>query len=79
MMTFIDMVLSQDAEPTEIDDFIQRWHDGDDTRPLPAALGMSDDEYALWVEEPEALELIFKARTAGMRLQRAGALAASEA
>ena len=71
MTTFLDMVFSGHAQPTDIDDFIDRWHDGDDTRSLAASLGMSDDEYALWVEKPDTLGLIIEARTAGMRLEKA--------
>ena len=70
MRTFLEMVLSGGAQPEDIDDFVDRWHEDSDSRTLSESLGMSDDEYALWVEKSDALGLIIEARTAGMRLER---------
>ena len=70
MRTFLEMVLSGDAKSEDVDDFVDRWHEGRDARTLAEAMGMSDDEYALWVEKSDALALIIEARTAGMRLEK---------
>ena len=70
MKTFLDLVLAGDARQDDIDDFVDRWHDGDASCPLAAFLGMSDDEYALWVEKPSSLSLILQAHAAGMRLEK---------
>lgn len=70
MRTFLEMVLSGDAQPKDIDDFVDRWHEGSGPETLAEALGMSDDEYALWVEKSDTLGLIIEARAAGMRLEK---------
>ena len=70
MRTFLEMVLSGDLQSEDIDDFIDRWHEGGDTGTLAESLGMSDDEYALWVIKSDALDLIIEARSAGMRLEK---------
>lgn len=61
--TFIDAVLAGHALVDDIDDWVERWHDSDDETAvdLHAFLGMSSDEYKLWVERPEALRLIVAA------------------
>ena len=46
---------------------------GETACPLPEFLGLSDDEYGLWVERPTTLELIIQAHTAGMRLEKVDA------
>lgn len=70
MKTFLDLVLAGDARQDDIDDFVDRWHDGDASCSLAAFLGMSDDEYALWVEKPSSLSLILQAHAEGMHLAR---------
>lgn len=70
MKTFLDLVLAGDACQDDIDDFVDRWHDGDASCSLAAFLGMSDDEYALWVEKPSSLRLILQAHAEGMRLEK---------
>ena len=37
----------------EIDDLIDEWHDGDDSRDLNEFLGMTHEEYTTWVERPK--------------------------
>jgi hypothetical protein len=54
--TFIHLVLSGQLPAEEIDDFVAAWHESEDPRPLPQALGLSEDEYAAWVEDPAALD-----------------------
>ena len=60
MKTFLDLVLAGEARQDDIDDFVDQWHDGDASCSLAEFLGMSDDEYALWVEKPSALSLILQ-------------------
>jgi hypothetical protein len=66
--TFVEAVRTGRAHWTDIDDWIDRWHDGDDSRPLAAYLGLSDDEYALWVHDPQTLRLILLARELNRRV-----------
>jgi hypothetical protein len=70
MKTFLDLVLAGDARQDDIDDFVDQWHDGDASCSLAEFLGMSDDEYALWVEKPATLSLILQAHAEGMRLEK---------
>lgn len=60
--TFLDLVLQGEALWTDIDDYVDRWHDGDEEAPLATFLGFAQDEYALWTEQPQALRLIIAAR-----------------
>lgn len=60
--SFMEQLIKGEAPPEAMDDFIDLWHEGDDTRSLPEFLGMSEDEYGLWVEKPDALPVIFLAR-----------------
>ncbi|WP_018620102.1 hypothetical protein [Spirosoma luteum] len=62
MSNFIQDCLVGDALPDEIDDYIDQWHDGDFEIPLHAYLGMSWDEYAIWIESPNSLVYIVAAR-----------------
>ncbi|MGW6427236.1 hypothetical protein ACWF82_31580 [Nocardia sp. NPDC055053] len=64
--TFVDAVLAGHALVEDIDDWVERWHESDDSddgimADLHTFLGMSWDEYALWVGRPEALRLIVAA------------------
>jgi hypothetical protein len=65
MKTFLELVLAGDAHRDDIEDFVDRWHDGEASCSLAVFLGMSDDEYALWVEKPSSLDLIIQAHAAG--------------
>ncbi len=60
--TFVDCVLSGDARDTDIDDFIDQWTASRNGGSLASFLGFTDKEYALWVEEPEALQRILNAK-----------------
>lgn len=63
----MDLLLEGKALPEDADDFIDMWHD---SAPDSAAsqlqlhdfLGMSWDEYALWIERPISLRWIVSAR-----------------
>lgn len=72
--TFLELVLIGKAHRDDIDDFVDRWHDSEVSCSLAEFLGMSDDEYALWVERPSALDLIIQAHAAGMRLEKISAI-----
>lgn len=60
--TFVEQCLKGQALPQDIDDYVDRWHDGGDNRTLPEFLGFSPQEYALWVERPNALRMILFAK-----------------
>jgi hypothetical protein len=73
--TFVDLCLSGQAVADDIDDYVSRWHDGTDPRPLHTFLGFSEDEYAIWVERPQALKFILFAKTRSLPLEDALRLA----
>lgn len=70
--TFMDKTLRGEVLMDEIDDFVEAWHD-DETTDLSIApyLGMTQEEYDLWVEKPGALRLIVAAREEGEPLYEA--------
>lgn len=62
--TFIDAVLAGEADPSEIRDWIGRWHEDEGTsQPLWRFLGFTYFEYFLWVLDPDQLPVILAART----------------
>lgn len=58
MSNFIQNCLSGDALLNEIDNYIDKWHDGDSELPLHTYLGMTWNEYAVWIESPAQLSFI---------------------
>lgn len=64
--TFFDLYSRGQALPDDIDDYIDTWHDRGDIQaealPLHEYLGLSIDEYELWVRDPDVLPLILIAR-----------------
>ena len=61
-MSFLEKVLAGKALAEDIDSYVEDWHESSTRQTLPAFLGMTDDEYALWVEQPEALSQIIYSR-----------------
>jgi hypothetical protein len=63
---YIDAVLAGDALWTDIDDWIRRWHAGEGAEhELHEFLGMTWDEYCVWVEQPAILRAVIAARESG--------------
>ncbi len=63
--TFIDKCLKGEASLDEIDDYIDAWHDGitPEDIELHTYLGMTWDEYSLWVRDSSVLESIINKKT----------------
>ena len=59
---FIEMAVRGDVLPDEIDDFVDFWHDSESTAELHEFLGLTWEEYSLWVSNPEYMDLIIAAR-----------------
>lgn len=62
--TFIDACLDGHASPADIDDWVDRWHDGhvpDKSLSLDQFLGFSEEEGRLWAEDPARLPEIINA------------------
>jgi len=62
-VTFIERLLSgAEVDLDAIDDAIDAWHSSGESCELHEWLGMSRDEYDLFVERPESLRLILLGR-----------------
>ena len=55
---FLHQCLEGKANLEDIDNFIDDWHDGNSEEKLHEFLGLSKNEYALYVEKPTALPYI---------------------
>jgi hypothetical protein len=62
MSNFILNCINGDALLSEIDDYIDLWHDSDTEMSLHKFLGMTKEEYALYVEDEQYLATIVTAR-----------------
>jgi hypothetical protein len=62
--TFFDLYLKGDIQPMMIDDFIDRWHENPRGMELYEFLGLTKEEYAIWVREPNCLPAIARERLA---------------
>ena len=73
MRTFIDRAVAGEGgpdDPLDIDDYIEAWHRGEGEDVCIATfLGMSEREYRLWVEWPNALAYIVERRREEARLR----------
>ena len=70
--TFIDMCVAGSASPSQIDDWIDRWHEGGEPGTLAEFLGLSSEEYACWVARPESLAEILSAHRTQMAASSSG-------
>lgn len=55
---FIQACIDADVLVDEIDDYIDEWHDGDYDVDLNEFLGMTKEEYRLWVENDSMMKYI---------------------
>lgn len=71
--TFVEQCLEGRATLEDIDDFVDRWHESDEgeERELHEYLGLTWDEYALWVERPASLRYVLFSKRFGVPLEQA--------
>jgi ABC-type arginine transport system ATPase subunit len=69
--SFIDRCISGDAFLDEVDEYIDFWHDDSSSEnvELYEYLGMTWQEYSLWVTSPNILGLIVDLRRKGLSLE----------
>lgn len=58
MSNFIQQCLAHEAQCDDIDDFIQEWHQNPRGQQVYDFLGMTWQEYALWMVAPSVLPMI---------------------
>ena len=73
--TFMDLLLSGDVLAGDIDDFVDAWHEAPEgstiaSLSLAEYLGMTDDEYQLWVEHPGSLRFIAAAHKTNQSVEK---------
>jgi len=70
--SFIDKCINGDSLLDEVDDYVDAWHDDtSDNAELYQYLGMTWQEYSLWVTNPNILGEIVDARRKGLSLENA--------
>ncbi len=60
--TFLELCIEGKESPSNIDDYVDEWHNGTDPREIYEFLGMTWDEYGLWVENSKAIFDIIEKR-----------------
>jgi len=60
--TFLDRYIAGKTRREEIDDYVDAWHGNPGQMELHEFLGMSKQEYAQWLRNPDALDEIALAR-----------------
>lgn len=50
MKTFMTKCILGEAKPDQIDDYIEEWHNTPTELSLPDYLGITFDEYDLWIQ-----------------------------
>ena len=70
--SFLDLYSRGEASADDIDDFVDRWHDAGEPwaqdLELHEYLGMTHEEYEVWLCDPLALPAILDARRSGRAL-----------
>ena len=68
--SIVDRLLSgEECDLSRIDDEIDAWHEADTTVPLHEWLGLTPDEYQLYVERPASIRIILAARRENRSLE----------
>jgi hypothetical protein len=63
--TFMERCLSGEAVPQDDSTAVDHWHDGDDSRSLRNALGLTPEEYEEWVAGKVSFSALVERRRAG--------------
>jgi hypothetical protein len=59
---FLDLYLEGQASADDINDSIDAWHAGSGKESIHDFLGMTEEEYARWLRNPDQLPQIARAR-----------------
>ena len=66
--SFLEQYLNGEVLSEDIDDFVDSWHENPSGIEIYEFLGMSREEYSLWLGNPETLPQIARARRTGVPL-----------
>lgn len=66
--TFLELYLNGEVLADEIDDFVDEWHANPGVNEIYEFLGMTKEEYSLWLRDPESLPHIARSRHANLPL-----------
>jgi hypothetical protein len=67
----MSLALKGEVLADEIEDFVEAWHASDSELEVHEYLGMSFEEYSLWVTDPDMLDIIIGARYRDKSLREA--------
>ena len=65
---FINLCAKGELLLDDIDDAIDDWHDSDSDLEIYDYLGMTQQEYRMWLHDPDILPFIITARTHGLSI-----------
>ena len=69
--TIVERLLSGDEyDLSKIDDEVDAWHGSDTDLDLHEWLGLTPEEYALYVEKPQSIRVILASRRGGVPLKQ---------
>ena len=60
--TFMDLAIDGRVMADEIDEFVEAWHHSDSKDEVFDFLGMTFDEYSLWVMDPGLINVVITSR-----------------
>ena len=60
--TFVQACLADQADPSQVDDWVERWHSQPTQAELHEYLGLSLAEYGQWVKSPDCLAGLITAK-----------------
>jgi hypothetical protein len=69
--SFMDLVFQGRVLSDEIEDFVEKWHNSESDLEIHDFLGLTFQEYSLWVSDPDNIDMIIYARRADIPLTEA--------
>lgn len=69
--SFMSLALNGEVLSDEIEDFVEAWHASDIKDEIHEFLGMTFQEYSLWVSDPDSIDIIISARHRHIPLKEA--------
>ena len=60
--TFLERYMNGEVLAEDIDDFVDAWHQNSGEKEIFEYLGMTRDEYSIWLRDPDVLPHIARAR-----------------